>query len=111
MCAKKERRRPGRRGRRAGIHSDAIRAASKLEAKEDEQKLNQLARRLERDHPSEREGLPEMFAFNRLGLTPRLRECLGSTNLIDSTHSGVRQKNHRVTNLKNGAMTSIRLPR
>ena len=35
---------------------------------------------------------------------PRLRKCLGSTNLIDSTHSGVRQKTRRVTNWKNGAM-------
>ena len=39
-----------------------------------------------------------------LGLPPRLRKCLGSTNLIDSTHSGVRQKTRRVTNWKNGAM-------
>ena len=28
-----------------------------------------------------------MFTINRLGLPPRLRKCLGSTNLIDSTHS------------------------
>ena len=42
--------------------------------------------------------------INRLGLPPRLRKCLGSTNLIDSTHSGVRQKTRRVTNWKNGAM-------
>ena len=51
-----------------------------------------------------REGLSEMFTINRLGLPPRLRKCLGSTNLIDSTHSGVRQKTRRVTNWKNGAM-------
>ena len=31
-------------------------------------------------------------------------EVPGSTNLIDSTHSGVRQKTRRVTNWKNGAM-------
>ena len=59
---------------------------------EGEQKLEQLARWLERDHPSAaaslREGLSEMFTINRLGLPPRLRKCLGSTNLIDSTHSG-----------------------
>ncbi len=29
---------------------------------------------------------------------------LATTNLIDSTHSGMRQKTHRVTNWKNGAM-------
>ena len=85
-----------------------MRAAWKLEAKEGEQKLDQFARWLERDHPSAaaslREGLSEMFTINRLGLPPRLRKCLGSTNLIDSTHSGVRRKTRRVTNWKNGAM-------
>ena len=64
----------------------AFRAAMKLDAKQGEQKLEQLARWLERDHPSAsaslREGLSEMFTINRLGLPPRLRKCLGSTNLI-----------------------------
>jgi transposase-like protein len=86
----------------------AMRAAYKLEAKDGEQKLDQLARWLERDHPSAaaslREGLVEMFTINRLGLPGRLRKCLATTNLIDSTHSGMRQKTHRVTNWKNGAM-------
>jgi len=86
----------------------AFRAAMKLEAKEGEQKLEQLALWLEREHPSAaasvREGLTEMFTINRLGLPPQLRKCLGTTNLIDSTHSGVRQKTRRVTNWKNGAM-------
>ena len=86
----------------------AFRAAMKLEAKEGEQKLEQLALWLEREYPSAaaslREGLREMFTINRLGLPPRLRKCLGTTNLIDSTHSGVRQKTRRVTNWKNGAM-------
>ncbi len=63
---------------------------------------------MERAHPSAagslREGLSELFTINRLGLPPRLRKCLGTTNLIDSTHSGVRQKTRRVTNWKNGAM-------
>ncbi|MDA1349238.1 MAG: hypothetical protein O3A47_10325 [Chloroflexi bacterium] len=63
---------------------------------------------MEREYPSAaaslREGLREMFTINRLGLPPRLRKCLGTTNLIDSTHSGVRQKTRRVTNWKNGAM-------
>jgi len=51
-----------------------------------------------------REGLAEMFTINRLGLPSRLRKCLATTNLIHSTHSGMRQKTHRVTNWKNGAM-------
>jgi len=86
----------------------AMRAAWKLDAHEGEQKLEQLARWLERDHPSAaaslREGLAEMFTINRLGLPSRLRKCLGTTNLIDSTHSGARQKTRRVTNWTNGAM-------
>lgn len=86
----------------------AIRAAWKLDAKDGVQKLEQLARWLERDHPSAaaslREGLQEMFTINRLGLPPRLKKCLASTNLIDSTHSGMRQKTRRVTNWKNGSM-------
>ena len=47
-----------------------------------------------------REGLSEM-TINRLGLPPP-EEVPGL--LIDSTHSGVRQKTRRVTNWKNGAM-------
>ena len=58
-----------------------FRAAMKLDAKEGEQKLEQLARWLERDHPSAaaslREGLSEMFTINRLGLPPRLRKMPG----------------------------------
>ena len=86
----------------------AIRAAWKLEASDGEQKLESLARWLERDQPSAaaslREGLSEMFTINRLGLPPGLRRCLASTNVIDSTHSGGRQKTRRVTHWKNGAM-------
>jgi transposase-like protein len=86
----------------------AMRAAWKLDAKEGEQKLEQLACWLERDHPSAaaslREGMAEMFTINRIGLPARLRKCLGTTNLIDSTHSGARQKTRRVTNWANGAM-------
>lgn len=86
----------------------AFRAAMKLEAKAGEEKLEHLARWLEREHPSAaaslREGLPEMFTINRLGLPPRLKRCLGTTNVIDSTHSGVRQKTRRITRWQNGAM-------
>jgi len=86
----------------------AIRAAWKLDAGEGAQKLESLSRWLERDHPSAatslREGLSDMFTINRLGLPSRLRKCLGTTNLIDSTHSGMRQKTRTVTHWKNGAM-------
>ena len=33
-----------------------------------------------------------------------IRKCLGTANVIDSTHSGVRQKTRRVTQWENGAM-------
>lgn len=48
-------------------------------------------------------GRRRLFAIDG-SKAPRLRKCLGSTNLIDSTHSGVRQKTRTVTNWKNGAM-------
>ena len=51
-----------------------------------------------------REGLEEMFTINRLGLPSSLRRCLGTTNLIDATHSGMRQRTRRVTNWQHGAM-------
>ena len=62
-----------------------MRAAWKLEAKEGEQKLDQFARWLERDHPSAaaslREGLGEMFTINRLGLPPRAASLLDEHEL------------------------------
>jgi putative transposase len=86
----------------------AMRAAWKLEAGEGQKKLEQLASWLEREHPSAasslREGLGEMFTINRLGLPSSLRRCLGTTNLIDSSHSGVRQRTRRVSNWQDGSM-------
>jgi transposase-like protein len=85
-----------------------LRAAWKLGAKEGRQKVEQYACWLQRDWPSAaaslREGLDEMFTINRLNLPGALRRCLATTNLIDSTHSGVRQRTRRVTNWKNGSM-------
>ena len=86
----------------------AMRAAWKLDADEGIAKLEQLAAWQERDYPSAaaslREGLAEMFTINRLGLPATLRRCLGTTNLIDSTHSGVRLKSRRVTRWSSGSM-------
>jgi transposase-like protein len=45
-----------------------------------------------------------MFTINRLGLPGALRRCLGTTNLIDSSHSGVRQRTGRVSNWQDGSM-------
>ena len=85
-----------------------LRAAWKLEAKEGLRKLDQYASWLQRDWPdaaaSVREGLDEIFTVNRLGLPASLRTCLTTTNIIDSTHSGIRQRTRRVTNWKNGEM-------
>ena len=83
-------------------------AAWKLDADEGIKKLEQYASWLERDWPSAagslREGLAEMFTVNRLGLPPSLCRCLTSTNLIDSTHSGVRGRTGRVTHWQSGSM-------
>jgi putative transposase len=85
-----------------------LRAAWKLDAKEGMKKLEQYAGWLERDWPgaaaSLREGLAELFTVNRLGLPGTLRRCLVTTNLIDSTDSGVRQRTRRVTNWQTGEM-------
>lgn len=85
-----------------------LRAAWKLAAQEGRQKLEQYAAWLERDWPSAaaslREGMEEIFTINRLGLPGSLRRCLGTTNLIDATHSGMRQRTRRVTHWQNGAM-------
>jgi transposase-like protein len=85
-----------------------LKAAWKLPSQEGLAKLNQYADWLNADHPgaaaSLREGLDEMFTVNRLDLPSSLRRCLSSTNLIDSSGSGVRAKTRRVTNWKDGAM-------
>jgi len=85
-----------------------IKAAWKLDAEDGIKKLKDLAVWLERDHPSAaaslKEGLDEMFTINRLGLPATLRRCLGTTNIIDSAHSGVRQRTRRVTHWEDGSM-------
>lgn len=85
-----------------------LRAAWKLDPKQGKQRIEQYASWLQRDWPSAaaslREGLDEMFTVNRLHLPGSLRRCLATTNLIDSTHSGVRQRTRRVTNWKHGSM-------
>lgn len=50
------------------------------------------------------EGRGETFTINRLGLTPRLRRCLATTNVIESPTAGVRLRTRRVTNWRNGQM-------
>ena len=78
-----------------------LRAAWKLDADEGIRKLEQYASWLEREWPSAaaslREGLSELFTVNRLGLPKPLRRCLTTTNIIDSSHAGVRQHTNRVS--------------
>lgn len=85
-----------------------LKAAWKLSEKEGTAKLRQYAEWLQRDWPSAAasvlEGLEEMFTVNRLELPASLRRCLCTTNLIDSTDSGVRQRTRRVTNWQSGSM-------
>lgn len=85
-----------------------LKAAWKLSEKEGKPKLLQYAQWLEKDWPSAaaslREGLDEMFTVSRLDLPAALRRCLCTTNLIDSTDSGVRHRTRRVTNWQSGNM-------
>ena len=86
----------------------AMQAAFSLEADKGKQKLKQLAKWLEREYPSAAssllEGLDEMFTINVLGLPKTLRRCLGSTNLIESPNSGIRNRTRRVKNWKDHGM-------
>lgn len=85
-----------------------LRAAWKLDAAEGKKQIEQLASWYEKKHPSAaaslREGLEEMFTINRMGLPSTLMRCLATTNVIDSSHWGVRQRTGRVTNWQDGAM-------
>ena len=86
----------------------ALRAAFRLPAKEGMARLEKQAEWLEREYPSAaaslREGLAEMFTVNRLGLSPSLARCLGSTNIIESPHSGVRLRTRKVCRWRDGKM-------
>lgn len=85
-----------------------LKAAFKLDAGEGTGKIEQYASWLERDWPSAaaslREGLSELFTINRLGLPSALRRCLGSTNLIDNSHSALRERTRRVKHWTSGMM-------
>jgi len=85
-----------------------MKAAYKLDAEEGMSKLKQQARWLQTEYPSAAasllEGLEETFTISRLGLPPKLRRCLGTTNIVESPTSGVRLRTRRVTNWRNGSM-------
>ena len=70
--------------------------------------LENLARRLESQHPgaaaSLREGLEETLTVMRLGLPENLERVLSSTNLIENLFSRVREVSRRVKRWQGGAM-------
>ena len=88
--------------------SAVLRAAWKLGAKDGKARIEQFASWVEKQHPdaagSLREGLGEMFTVRETGLTPALRRCLGTTNVIDNAHSGMRRRTGRVTRWRDGSM-------
>ncbi len=85
-----------------------MKAAYQLPWQEGLAKLKQQAQWLETHYPgaaaSLREGLEETFTINRLELSPALRRCLGTTNIIESPHAGVRLRTNRVSRWRDGRM-------
>lgn len=85
-----------------------MKAAYRLPWQEGMAKLRKQAQWLEALHPdaaaSLREGLEETFTINRLELSSSLRLCLGTTNIIESPHSGVRLRTGRVSRWRDGQM-------
>ena len=85
-----------------------LRAAWKLPAEQGQRQIEQLAKWYEKKHPSASasllEGLDELFTINAMGLPPKLMRCLATTNIIESTNGGVRQRISRVKNWQDGAM-------
>ena len=85
-----------------------MQAAYRLPWQEGMARLRQQAEWLRDSYPdaaaSLREGLEETFTINRLELSSSLRLCLGTTNIIESPHSGVRMRTRRVSRWKDGKM-------
>jgi len=88
--------------------SAVMRAAWKLDAKEGMARLRTQAEWLQKSYPSAaaslREGMEETFTINALGLSPMLRKCLATTNLMESLLSGVAARTGRVTHWRSGEM-------
>ena len=85
-----------------------LRAAWKLSPEQGKRQIEQLARWYEKKHPSASasllEGLDELFTINAMDLPPKLLRCLATTNIIESTNGGVRQRINRVKNWQDGLM-------
>jgi transposase-like protein len=85
-----------------------MKAAYQLPWQEGMAKLKKQAQWLETHYPgaaaSLGEGLEETFTINRLELPATLRRCLGTTNIIESPHAGVRLRTNRVSRWRDGHM-------
>ena len=93
---------------RASVRSVMNQAYATRDAKRARRLLDNLARRLEDQHPgaaaSLREGLDETLTVMRLGLPESLERVLSSTNLIENLFSRVREIGRRVRRWQSGTM-------
>jgi transposase-like protein len=85
-----------------------MKAAYQLGPEEGMKKLKTQAQWLQSEYPSAAqsllEGLEETFTINRLNLSPSLRRCLGTTNLIENPNSAARRRTGRVSRWRDGEM-------
>jgi putative transposase len=93
---------------RSSVLSAMSQAYAMRDPKRARRLLENLARRLERDHPgaaaSLREGLEETLTVMRLALPESLERVLSSTNLIENLFSRVREIARRVKRWQGGGM-------
>jgi len=93
---------------RSTVRSAMNQAYATRDAKRARRLLDNLARRLEHQHPgaaaSLREGLDETLTVMRLGLPESLERVLSSTNLIENLFSRVREIGRRVRRWQSGTM-------
>jgi putative transposase len=93
---------------RHSVRSAMNQAYATRDAKRARRMLDNLARRLEHQHPgaaaSLREGVEETLTVMRLELPENLERVLSSTNLIENLFSQVREIGRRVKRWQNGSM-------
>ena len=93
---------------RASVRAAMNQAYATHDPKRARRLLDNLARRLEHQHPgaaaSLREGLDETLTVMRLGLPENLERVLSSTNLIENLFSRVREIGRRVRRWQSGTM-------
>ena len=93
---------------RASVRTTMNQAYATHDAQRARRLLDNLARRLEDQHPgaaaSLREGLDETLTVMRLGLPDSLERVLSSTNLIENLFSRVREIGRRVRRWQSGTM-------